>query len=86
MKSGKVGNFFLYVGIITTLNYVKKMFDFYLESLDEPHKKNRSIFFLYDYKNINPSQQPKPKINESPSSRVTTKFKPGKSSGVRETE
>ena len=84
MKSGKVGNFFLYVGIITTLNYVKKMFDFYLESLDEPHKKNRSLFFLYDHKNINPSQQPK--ITEPTSSRATAKFKPGKSSGVRETE
>lgn len=83
MKQGKAANFFWLVGIVTTLNYFKKVFDFYIESLDEPRKK-KPVLFLYDHQNIHSSQQPK--ITDSPSNKSTVKFKPGKSAGRAETE
>lgn len=83
MKQGKAANFFWFVGIATTLNYFKKMFDFYIESLDEPRKK-KPVLFLYDYQNTNRDQ--KPKITDNPSNKSTVKFRPGKSAGGAETE
>lgn len=77
-------NFFWFIGVVTTLNYVKKIIDFYADSLDSPRQKNRTLFFLYDHKNINSSQRPI--ITDTPSSKVKAKCKPGKSSGVGETE
>lgn len=83
MKQPKVGNFFWFIGVVTTLSYVKKMVDFYLESLDEPRKKNRPILFFYDHQNTNlhsnPNQQPNIKNTLSTTS-ATVKFKPGKAS------
>ncbi len=79
-QSGKAGNFFWFIGVVTTLNCLKKMFDFYVESLDEPRKKNRSVLFLYN----NQSQNTKLNLAPSQQPSARAKFKPGKSREVTE--
>ena len=34
-QSGKAGNFFWFIGVVTTLNCLKKMFDFYEKNLTQ---------------------------------------------------